>query len=413
MRILQVNKFFYIRGGAERYFFDLSKLLTDRGHTVIHFSMADAKNFSSPFSRYFVRRLDFSQKENLARSLQKFGHLIYSFEAKKKIEQLIKKTRPDLVHLHNITTYLSPSILSVFKKYHLPVVQTLHDYQLICPNYRLYVNGEICERCRVHKYFQAIFHRCVQHSWSMSAAGCLMMYCHWIGGVYKKSVNLFLAPSKFLAIKFKEWQFGGSIVNVPYFVALENYQPCFEAGDYIIYFGRLSREKGIFTLLKAMKNLEKVSLKIVGVGPETENCKLQIVNSKLHQRVELLGYRQTEDLQNLIRKARFVVAPSEWYENSPLVILEAMALGKAVVASKIGGIPELVQEHETGLLFQPGNQAELEDKICYLWNHPEVAVNMGKRGRQVVEEEYGADLHYERIMSVYERVRATPLPLRF
>ena len=186
MRILQINKFFYRRGGADIHFLDLGRLLESHGHEVIHFSAVDSRNEPSPYSKYFIPSIDLRARHGLLGGLKVAGHILYSTIAARKFEQLIKDTKPDIAHLHNIYRHLSPSILPVLKKYKIPVVMTLHDYKMICPNYKLYTQGAVCERCRKHKYYQAIFHRCIFDKTMPSAMAALEMSVHKIWACMKK-----------------------------------------------------------------------------------------------------------------------------------------------------------------------------------------------------------------------------------
>lgn len=407
MKVLQVNKFFWLKGGSERYFFDLTKLLENRGHEVIPFSMKDEPNVKSKYNEYFINHIDFSRRENFFRELQKASHTIYSFEAKNKLEKLIQKTKPDIAHLHNIAHQISPSILSVLKKYKIPVVQTLHDYKLICPNYKLFTQGAICERCKRHRYYQAVLHKCMKNSFWASKIACGEMYIHKLFKLYEKNIDLFIAPSNFLKDKLIEWgQDPKKLVHLPHFMNYTGHEPSFESSDYIIYFGRLSKEKGVDVLIKAMQAVNpKVKLKIVGTGPEEKGYKLLITNYKLQNRIEFVGYKSGKDLQDIIRSSMFVILPSVWYENLPMSILESFALGKAVVGSNRGGIPELVKDKKTGLLFELGNEKDLTEKINWLVSQPDKIVDLGKNARKLIEEKFSPEEHYKRILEIYNRLR--------
>ena len=406
MKILQINKFFYRRGGAETHFLDLCRLLESHGHEVIHFSTADSRNESSPYGRYFVPSIDMRSSRGLFDGLKVAGHILYSTLAARKLEQLIKDTKPDIAHLHNIYRHLSPSILPVLKKYKIPVVMTLHDYKMICPNYKLYTQGAICERCRKHKYYQAIAHRCVFDKTMPSAMAALEMSVHKIWGVYKKNIDLFISPSEFLKKKFGEWGIENKIEVVPNFispslrVACEaiSHSPC----DYLLYFGRLTEEKGLLTLIWAMKQLPDIKLRIVGDGPLKE--KLQNLVD-MPDNIQLVGYKSGDELAREIVGARAVVIPSEWYENYPMSALEAISYGKPIIAANIGGLPEIVRDQKSGLLFQSGNASDLVDKIKLLWDDTALARTLGQAGQKQVSEENNPDVYYRRIKNIYENLK--------
>ncbi len=205
MKILFVNKFYYLKGGAERYYFDLKNLFEREGHKVIPFSMEDKKNFKSDYSKYFVSNVELEKPGFSLKDLKTAGRIIYSFEAKKKIEELIKKEKPEIAHINNIYHQISPSILTVLKKYKIPMVQTLHDYKLICPIYILYSKGGICERCKKYRYYHCTFRKCTKNSRGASLINTKEMYWHKFLKIYENNIDLFISPSNFLRNKILEW----------------------------------------------------------------------------------------------------------------------------------------------------------------------------------------------------------------
>ncbi|MFA5413797.1 MAG: glycosyltransferase family 4 protein [Patescibacteria group bacterium] len=403
MKILQINKFFYRRGGSETYFFGLMDLLQKNGHEIVHFSTKSPENISSPYDDFFVDEINFGKREGLARDLKKIGHSFYSLEAKRKLEKLILKTKPDIAHLHNISHHISPSIFSVLKKYKIPVVQTLHDYQLICPNFKLFTEGAVCERCKKHKYWNAALHRCVHDSRLESLVEAKEMFFHKACQFYEKGVNCFVTPSKFLAEKLTVWQVKARVENIPLFLETDRFEQKYEPDDYIIYFGRLVKEKGVGVLLEALVETG-IKLKIIGDGPEKE--KLQVLSSKLQVNVEFIEHKSGKELYDLIRSAKFVVLPSVWYENYPMSLLEAGALGKPVVSTRLGGIPEIIFDGENGFLAEPGNAHDLREKIQRLFGDNELCERMGRRAREMVIEKNSPEEHYKKIMKVYEKLTA-------
>lgn len=421
MRILQVNKFFYRRGGAETHFLDLCQLLELRGHEVIHFSTADFRNEPSLYSKYFIPSINMRGQPGWWSSLKTVGHILYSTAAARKLERLIQDTKPEIAHLHNIYHHLSPSILPVLKKYKISVVMTLHDYKLICPNYKLYTQGEVCERCKKYKYYQAILHRCIFDKTMPSVVAAAEMSVHKIWGVYEKDIDLFISPSEFLKNKLLEWGIKNRVEVVPNFVSgshaeSQNSHPELVSGsrempkqvrhdatnDYFLYFGRLTEEKGLLTLIWAMKQLPEITLRLVGDGPLKE--KLQNLTDK-PDNIELIGYKSGDELAQEIAKARAVVIPSEWYENYPLSILEAMNYGKPVIAANIGGLPEIVRDGVSGLLFQPGDANDLAEKIRRLWSDNELSKKMGQAGHEQVFKENNPGIYYQRIKEIYDKLK--------
>ena len=203
MKILQINKFFYIRGGSERVFFDTIRILEEQEHDVINFSMKDEKNFPSKYSDFFIENVDFTKKRGIVEDFPKAMHFLYSWEAKRKLEKLILQEKPDIAHLHNFTHQLTVSVLSVLEKYNIPVVQTLHDYQMICPNARMFTHGKICERCKSVRFYNVVPNKCVQYSYGPSVLSCLDLYLQRVFGLYKERISSFIAPSKFMVKKTK------------------------------------------------------------------------------------------------------------------------------------------------------------------------------------------------------------------
>lgn len=403
MRILQINKFFYRRGGSETYFFDLIKLLEEEGHEVITFSTKSPKNLPSSYEKFFVEEIDFGKSEGLIKNLKKFGHSLYSLEAKRKLEKLIIATKPEVAHLHNISHHLSPSIFSVLKKYKIPVVQTLHDYQLICPNFKLFTEGSVCERCKKYRYWNAVRHRCVHDSRLQSLAEAKEMYFHRACQFYEKGVQCFVTPSKFLAEKLAAWRVKSAVKNIPLFLDVSQFEPKYEVGDYVIYFGRLVKEKGLDVLLRALDGTD-IKLKIVGDGPEKEKLEFQVSSFKFQGQVEFIGHKTGKELHDLIRNSKFVVLPSVWYENYPMVLLETGAFGKAVVATRLGGIPEIIHDGENGFLAVPSDAKDLREKIQRLFSNDDLCERMGRRAREMIIENNSPEEHYKKIIEIYKRL---------
>ncbi len=402
MKVLAANKYYFVKGGAERYFFELARILEERGHEVVPFAMEDERNERTRFSDYFVSHEPFENETPVFGRLAAAGRVLYSWEARRKIAALVDETRPDVAHLHNIAHQLSPSILHGLRSRGVPVVQTLHDYKLVCPNYQMFVDGETCERCGSFRYYEAVLHRCMRGSLPASMLVALEAYAHRMLGTYLRNVDLFIAPSRSLRDRMIAHGVpGDSIVHLPYSIALDKYTPRYDPDDYGVCFGRLSVGKGLGTLVAALQRAPGLRFKIVGSGP---------MKGELMERaaglpnVEFTGYMTGERLHRVVSDALFAVVPSECYENSPLAVYEAFALGTPVVGSTIGGIPELVVDGETGLHFPTGDAAALAEAMTALMSDRRRAVEMGHAARRRVETEYGPLRHYESITSIYERV---------
>lgn len=374
MKILQVNKYYYPRGGADRYFLDLSSALEKAGHEVAVFAMQHPKNATTPWSRYFVSRVSFNE----GGGKNKFkipGRVLYSLEAKRKFTELIKDFQPDIIHIHNIYHQLSPSILDAAARFKIPVIMHLHDYKLICPNHALFTEGKYCERCRPQHYLQCLKHRCVKNSFAPSALAALEMYLHHsVLKIYEKRISVFIAPSAFMKNTAERFGQDGKKIRVIY----NPYGQEFDSNDlikektenkniadnkkenYFLYFGRLSEEKGLSILIQAAA-LAGQKVKLAGTGPE--EAALQTLTKNLKAPVEFLGLKTAAELKPLISDSQAVIIPSIWGENMPLSLLEAFSLGKPVIASNIGGLPEIVHDGINGLLCNPGDAHDLAEKM--------------------------------------------------
>ncbi len=399
MKILSVNKFHYLKGGAERVYFETKELLEKNGHEVICFSMDDDKNVASPQKEYFVEHTDFSSKDSWGKKVLRY---IYYPEAARKMEALILAEKPDIAHLHNISHYLTASILKPLKAHGIPVVQTLHDYQLICPNYHLFVQNKVCERCKKHRYYNAVLHRCVRGEFLASILAALELTAQWIFRFYRERVDLFISPSNFLANKLSDWGVKQKVKVVSNFVDLTKLKTSLADDGYLVCVSRLSHEKGIMTLIRAIRKMPKIKLKLIGEGPDRKSI-LAYLKQKQVRNVEYLGAKFGEELFEIVSKSKFVVIPSENYENAPMFAIEAMALGKPVLASRLGGLAEMVKEGENGWLFTPGNIKNLRRMIREHFEDKDLA-EIGAKARKIAEEKYNAEKHYRDLLAVYEFV---------
>lgn len=402
MKILAVNKFFYRKGGSEAYFLGLNDLLKENNIEVIPFSMKDKKNIPSKYESYFIENIDYSHmdiKTKLVNSMK----MIYSFEAEKKIEKIVADTKPEIAHLHIFQHQLSPSILHGLKKYNVKIVNTVHDLKVICPNYKMLNKNGNCEECKGGRYYRCFSNSCVKGSKLNSAVSVMEAYVNKFIKSYSY-VDKFICPSKFYRDKFIE--FGvpkEKVIYIPNFIDLDKFTPNYEHDNYFVYVGRLSEEKGIKTLIEAMKSINGIKLRIVGTGP-LENELKEIKDQLNLENVEFLGFKIGDELKTIVSNSMFTVVPSEWYENCPMTVIESMAYGKAVLGSDSGGIPELIRNNETGLIFKTGDKNDLIDKIQYLIENPDRVKTMGINGRKAAESEYNKDIHFQRIKKVYDEL---------
>jgi glycosyltransferase involved in cell wall biosynthesis len=408
MRILMCNSVHFVRGGVDRYSFDLSDLLSRHGHEVIPFSMHHHRNQPTEYARYFVSQVDFpsllQQKTSLGTKFRVAERVIYSSEAKEKIERLLVDTKPDIVHVQEIDHELSPSILPPIRKHGIPVVQTLHDYKLLCPNTNLYCHGAVCERCAGGAYYWAVLRKCKRNSRMASLLASVETYYQHLSRIYEKNVDIFFVPSLFLQKKLTDSGFTGRMVHLPNFVDVDHFKPEYEPSDYCLFLGRLVELKGVQTLIEAMKLVDSpLKLYIAGEGELKDSLQRQAQQHGLSN-ITFLGYLDAESLIPLVQRAAFTVFPSEWYENYPMSLIESFACGTPAIGSSIGGIPEIIQDGQSGLLFEPGNRQQLANRIQFLADHPEKSAEMGQNGRRQVELLNHPEYHYQQIMTSYEQV---------
>jgi glycosyltransferase involved in cell wall biosynthesis len=397
------HKYLRKTGVSTRYFFDLADVFQSKGHEVVFFSMDDPRNIETSFSKYFVKNIDYNITKSWFQYLKEGMHAIYSTEAGKKVELLIKDTKPEGVFLHDIQHHLSPSILHVFKKCNLPVVLHLSDFFLVCPSYRLLSKGAICEKCRGGKFYHAIRERCFRDSWGRSAAAALVAYIHRAIKIYENNVDFFIAPSRFVMDKYIDMGFDrDKIVLIPQAISIDQLHPRPGEGDYVLYFGVLEKWKGVATLIRAMQDVPGAKLVIAGDGREKANLE-EMAQREGIGNVEFVGYKAGDDLWEVVGRALFVVVPSEWYEVYGMVTYEAFANGKPVIGSNIGGTAELIDHGISGLLFEPGNVGDLSEKIKRLLADPGLIAAMGKNARRKVETVITPLNNYKSIISLFTR----------
>ncbi|MCF6276313.1 MAG: glycosyltransferase [Candidatus Magasanikbacteria bacterium] len=407
MKIVQVHKYYWHRDGASNYSLYLTELLEKAGHTVIPFSVENEKNFKTPYSKYFVSNMELGDpsKVSFLDKIKGIVRIFYSFEARRKMKQLIKDEEPDLIHLHNIYHHISPSILGVIKKHKIPVVMTLHDYKLLVPNYSMFHHGAVHEEDAKGFYLSCIKNRCQKNSLSQSIILTLeMIFHHKIMRYYKRYVDKFIAPSKFMKKKCIEFGWKKEkFVNLPNPIDVERFNLSKTDRGYIAFVGRVSEEKGVgFLIDTAIKNTE-IDIKIIGDGPQLEILQNAVEQEGLRN-VEFTGFQTGKKLERLIGGARILVTPSIWYENYPLSVLEAKAMGKIVLASNIGGLPEMVSN---SMLFEPRNSEEMALKIKYWFNKKEEELlDVGQELRKEVLKINSPEKHLKQILALYKEVKS-------
>ena len=365
MKVLLVNKYHYVRGGSETYYFGLANLLKNAGHEVIFFAMQDDRNFPCNQSEYFVSNVEFNGKLSVKQKVSAAFRMIYSTEAKKKFDKLLTDEKPDIIHINLFHRVLTASIIDVAKKHKIPVVFTMHDVDCICPNHTMLDHGKVCEDCIHGNYFNCIKKACFKDSLSKSIMASIESEYNKISKLYNK-IDLFITPSEFFKMKLEESKLTKSPI-----ICLRNFLPegttynfHSEHDGYYLFFGRLSKEKGVMTLLKAINRLPMIELRIAGTGEDEKNLREYVNDNSLQERVKFLGFLSGNKLENTIRKAKCIILPSEWYENGPYSIMEAMAAGKPVIVSNIGGLPEIVNSNKTGFICNAFDSVSLAESIA-------------------------------------------------
>jgi glycosyltransferase involved in cell wall biosynthesis len=361
MRILLINKYHFLKGGAERAYFDMARMLTERGHEVAFFSMQHPSNQPTPWEKYFVENAEYQDEhQSLCKKLALAAKIIYSFEAKRDLEKLLDEFRPDVAHVHNIYHQLSPSIFAPLKRRGIPIVMTLHDYKLVSSNYSLFVRGKIWEHA---SGWRCIMDRCVKDSYMKSLVCALEKWLHALLGSYAK-VDAFVAPSRFLITKFSELGFSRPIAYLPNpLMPPATVSSVERERDAFLFFGRLSIEKGVETLIEAFASLPEKRLWIVGDGPERLYLEELVTKRGMAERVKFFGTLYGDDLEALKQRAQAIILPSVWYENFPYALIESLQSGAVVIASDLGGMPERIQHGQNGLLFEAGNAEALAEAV--------------------------------------------------
>ncbi|MEY3342654.1 MAG: hypothetical protein RL090_338 [Bacteroidota bacterium] len=407
LKVLLVHKFWKKVGGAEVYFQDTARILRNHGHDVhIYTTEYDAQGAQDVFERndkvHFGTSYDYLQG-GLVRKLTNIPNVIYSKTNKEEFRKLIREIRPDIVHVFAIYITITPSILDACREEGVPVVMSCNDYKHICPNYRLFHHGKICEDCKGGRFYNAFLNNCCKHSFAVSAISMIEAYVHDTRNIWKKNIHAFLFESEFMMKKTEEF-WGKDAARLKFLGKPFNatrWNAEYRDEGYVLYLGRLSDEKGVDILLKAMKEVPECKLKIVGDGEyrpvlEAMKSEHELVN------VEFTGPKHGEELEQLFAGCRFVVVPSIWHENFPYVMMEAYARGKAVVGSDKGGIPEYIEEGKTGFVFPSHDPIQLASIISKLWHDPSLAKQLGHNAKSFADRDFNDSAFYNRLLEIYQ-----------
>lgn len=406
MKILLVNKYFNVHGGSETYYFGLAELLQKAGHEVLFFAMQDEKNLPCAQSEYFVSNVDFNGDIGVREKITAAFRMVYSFEAKEKISALIEKEKPDIVHINLFHRVLTASIVDAAKKHHIPVVLTVHDLNCVCPNHTMLDHGEICEACLHGNYLNCVKRVCFKDSRAKCLMAALESEYNKLSGLYNK-IDLFITPSEFYKKKLEESGLTKSpIVHMKNFLPPQTkYEVQGTRGDYILYYGRLSQEKGILTLVRAMEKVRDVPLMIVGTGPEEEAIRAEVKRLKLEDRVTLAGFKSGEDLWRCVRGSACVAVPSEWYEASGYTACEAQAMGKPVVATDAGGLSENIIDGESGFVCRMKDETALAEAIEKIMDLSDDAYSeMAEKAVRNAKKLFDTDQYTAQVSRLYQNL---------
>lgn len=394
-RILIVNKFYYVRGGAEVVAINLESELKARGYEVGVFTMDFKENLTTT-NLYKSEEVSFKHG---ALGKVKFAlRTLGDYGVPSSFERALNEFKPDIVHLHNVHSYLSPIVGEIAKKHGCKVVWTLHDYKLLCPAYSCLCRGEICERCYSAKR-NVVLKKCMKNSFSASILAYLEAK-RWNRKRLERNTDIFVCPSSFIASKMESGGFDSRKLKVicnfidPDKLSILNANKGSHSGEYYLYVGRLSTEKGVETLLEVASKLP-YKLKIAGAGP----LRTELESKYASENIEFLGQQNAIQVSELLSDAIFSVVPSEWYENNPLSVIEALCAGTPVLGARMGGIPELIND-KSGILFDSGNKNQLKDGIEYIMNHRNSYDN--DLIATTSKDRFSAENHLRKLIDIYE-----------
>lgn len=391
MKVILVHNSYQQPGGEDRVYAQECLLLESNGHEVVTYQRSNGE------------LLEYSVLERLL--LPK--RVVWAEDARRQLLEVLRREKPDIVHVHNTFTQMSPSIFAACREAGVPVVQTLHNFRLLCPAATFFRDGRICEECMESTLWRSIRHRCYRQSAPATATVACMLMVHRWTRTWFESVTGYIALTQFARRKFAEGGLPAEKIAVkPNFVAPD---PGIKerAGHGAVYVGRLSSEKGLKTLLRAWRLLRApVPLQILGDGPLRGELERMASDLKLSQ-VAFLGHRNHATTQAAIKGAQLLVLPSECYENFPLTIVEALSCGTPVVCSRLGAMQEIVTDMETGMHFASGSPEDLAEKLEWAWSHPRQIEAMGKSARRDYEQKYTAEHNYTALMAIYQQVIAS------
>jgi glycosyltransferase involved in cell wall biosynthesis len=397
--VLSVAQYNYLKGGSDTYRFGLDRLLAENGYEIVPFTARHENNVFSEWNEYFPPPVNFDSP-----GIKDIAQYVYSIPAANALKRLLDVKKIDIAHLHIYYGQLTSSILKVLKERDLPVVQTLHEYKVVCPTYDLLAGDKICTKCQGRHFWKAIVQRCNRGSVVRSALSAMESYVSRYNGAVKR-IDHFIAVSHFQRRLLAELGIpSGKISTVHNFIDAKNVTPNFRPGMHFLYFGRLEKSKGLWTLVKAAEMCPESKLLIVGDGTQRKLL-VEHLSKKSNTNIEYLGFKTGDELGKLISNSICTITPSEWYETFGLTILESFAHGRPVIASRIGGMQETITEGTDGMFIEPGDHMVLADTMRWFQQHKDEAVDMGKCGREKVLVEFAPEKHMASIREIYGRLR--------
>ena len=408
MKILQINKFHFPQGGADVHYLELSRLLRQKGHEVINFSMRHPQNEQCAYQEFFTDQLDLMRPGFSPKAISTAVKFIYNRQAAGNLEKLIQKTRPDIAHIHNIYHQLSPSLLLTLKKYNIPVIMTAHDHKLICPNYGFYAHGRACEHSLGKKYYQSVLHKCIKNSFLASVLCALENTIHDYLGWYRKNIDVVITPSNYLKKRLEQGESRlKKIIVLPNFVDTDFWTPDNSARKkQFVFVGRLSPEKGILSLLTAWKEIRNLDhqLLLVGTGPQENELKHFARQSGLRDRVMFLGRQPKEVIKKLYQESIATVLPSVSPDIFPLTAAESLACGTSLIVSDQGGLPETVRNGELGIIFPAGNTEKLQEVLKQAMTQPQNMLEKGRKGSSWAKKQLNSKDYCQKFLRIYTKL---------
>lgn len=415
MKIVIANIRYFVSGGPERYLFNIKEVLEKNGHTVIPFSVKHKNNRPSEYDHYFMDSVGRGDevfaheynKSDLKTVVNVLSRMLYSFKAKAKFKKLLRDTQPDLVYILYYQNKMSTSIIDAAYEMKFPIVQRISDFGHICANnvFFIYQENKICERCLHGSKLNAVRHKCVNNSALKSFVKVLALKIQDWRKTTRK-VSAFVIPSGFTIQKFKEFGVPANKINyIPTFYNStgDDKSKAITYGDFFLYVGRVDPDKGLLTLVKAF---EDTDYKLVIIGSSIEgydDILKKYLQDKKHN-ITFLGKLDFVEIKPYLESCLCTVCPSVSYDNLPNAVLESYGSSKAVIASRLGSLIDLVDDNRTGLCFEPDNHIELRSKVKYLLEHKSEAASLGKQAKEKLLVEYSESLHYDRLIHLFKSV---------